>query len=149
MTTNLDSGIILNVLRAIGEHLQILPAKPPKKLNTVDVASFAKARIEEDKRVMEKAIEQGYNPHLVKSSKVQNELYKGDNYTVKFNEYEVTITNESKQYTRKINLSNVLAGMNEKDKIEKDENNKNKDNDKKEKDKSAKDENEKDKIDTN
>lgn len=118
MTTNSDSGIILNVLRTIGEHLQILLAKPPKKLNTVDVASFAKARIEEDKRVMEKAIEQGYNPHLVKSSKVQNELYKGDNYTVKFNEYEVTITNESKQYTRKINLSNVLAGMNEKDKIE-------------------------------
>jgi len=94
------------------------PNKPNKPQNPIlnptrEIMEITK----QDKADMEAAIKRGYNPHLTKTTTIKNNLYQGDTYFIKFDEYNVTITNKTKKYTKKLNLSNLLRGMNQNDKI--------------------------------
>ncbi len=87
---------------------------PVRKIATVAM-KFQK----EAEKTLKKATSHGYNPNLtVQSSKVSNKYYKGDEYEIHYDGFNVTIKNKNKNYTKTFNIYNYVAGMNENDKIE-------------------------------
>ena len=77
-----------------------------------------KARIKEDEEFLEYAVQNGYNPNLyIENTSVSNNLYQGDLYSVQYSGYSVKIYNKTKNTTTILNLSNLLVGMSQNDKL--------------------------------
>lgn len=85
---------------------------------TMSIFNAYTQRKSDDNRVMELAVKDGYDPYLkIENDQVSNKLYEGDVYSVEYNQYHIKITNKTKNYTKTLNLSNLLNGMNDKDKV--------------------------------
>lgn len=93
--------------------------QPPRISNLASLAVYAQRIQEDDQRFMEYASKNGYNPNLViANTQVKNKLYQGDSYSVKYDGYNITIKNKTKNYTTTLNLANLLRGMSDKEKLE-------------------------------
>lgn len=72
-----------------------------------------------EQQTLTRAFLAGYKPILfIESSQVSNKYYKGDEYSIKFNGFAVTIVNKTKNYTKSFSVYNFVMAMPEKDKIE-------------------------------
>ena len=74
----------------------------------------------EQKETLELAEKSGYKRHLkIEDSQVKNAKlnYNGDVYSIEFNDFNVTIHNKTKDRTITLNLSNLLNGMERKEKV--------------------------------
>ena len=91
---------------------------PNGGVSTSNYARMAAEREKEDKKFLEYAVQNGYDPNLtIENTSVSNKLYQGDSYSVKYNGYNVTIENKTKNRITRLNLSNLLAGMSQDDKL--------------------------------
>lgn len=75
--------------------------------------------VEQQENTLKKAEQSGYDSKLtIPSSKISNKYYQGDDYTVIFDGFNVTLKNKTKNYTKTFNIYNFVSGMDEKDKVE-------------------------------
>lgn len=108
-----------------GEVIKGIPQKRNNQTNNTgnvnisgNILMTANKFKKQQEETLKKASRSGYNPNLtIQSSKVENKYYKGDDYEVNYNGFNVTIKNKTKNYTKTFNIYNYIAGMNENDKI--------------------------------
>lgn len=114
MSCTIQNQDILRLL--YNQFVNTVTPNKPTNLQSQNLTSINEM-LKQDEADMQAAINSGYKPYLIKTSTIKNTLYQGDTYVIKFNEYSVTITNKTKNYSKKLNLSNLLRGMNQEDKI--------------------------------
>lgn len=78
--------------------------------------SALEMKADEDKTLNE-AISLGYNPNFETESQVNNKYHKGDPYSIKFDGFNVSVTNKRNSKTTKFNLYNMVKSMNTTDRI--------------------------------
>lgn len=108
-----------------GDGNELLKGIPPSGQRTNHViprkriAAMAMKFQKEAEKTLKNATAKGYNPNLtIQSSRVSNKYYKGDEYEIHYDGFNVTIKNKNKNYTKTFNIYNYVAGMKENDKIE-------------------------------
>lgn len=90
-----------------------------KEITFADTLPTIQKLQEDNKRLLQNAEAQGYNPNLtIENSQVNNQYYQGDPYSVKYNGLSVTVTNKRTNEKHSFNFSNLLANVSEEEKVE-------------------------------
>lgn len=73
---------------------------------------------EKNKKLLENATKQGYDPNLtIENSQVSNQYYTGDPYSVQYDGLSVTVENQRTHKKHSFNFSNLLANVSDEEKI--------------------------------
>ena len=118
LMADFDSNIDRNKINDISKILHQYTTQSVSLNDTEGLIRFIDNREKENERVLALAVDSGYNPDYVnESSQVKNDYYQGDEYFVKFDGFNVTIRNKTKNYVKTFNFSNLLVDMPDKEKI--------------------------------